>query len=61
VAEKFIGIGEFVFDSSMAAAHASQYFKHISANSNAPVPTPLVKLAEKRQEVNNSSSSSWWK
>jgi len=58
-AEKYIGVGEFVFDSSMAAAHASQFFKKTSANSNAQIPSPLAKLAETTQQ--NSGSSSWWK
>jgi hypothetical protein len=59
VAEKYIGVGEFVFDSSMAAAHASQFFKKTSANSNAQIPSPLAKLAEKTQQ--DSGSGSWWK
>lgn len=44
VAEKYLGVGEFIFDSTVAAAHASQYFVRTTTTSTAPLPAGVDKL-----------------
>lgn len=58
MAEKYLGVGEFLFDSSVAAAHASRYFGSTRATQQAPVPAALERLEkpEARQ-----SGGGWFK
>lgn len=56
VAEKYLGVGEFMFDSTVAAAHASKYFIRSNPTSTAPLPSGIDKLEQPKP-----ASSSWWK
>jgi len=56
VAEKYLGVGEFIFDSTVAAAHASKYFIRSSPTSTAPLPAGIDKFEQPKP-----ASNSWWK
>jgi hypothetical protein len=56
VAEKYLGVGEFVFDSTVAAAHASRYFMRATPTSTASVPAALGKDRPEPAQV----KSSWF-
>ena len=56
VAEKYLGVGEFIFDSTVAAAHASKYFIRSSPTATAPLPSGIDKFEQPKP-----ASNSWWK
>lgn len=43
MAEKYLGIGEFIFDSTVAAAHASRTFVRATPTSASAMPAALAK------------------
>lgn len=58
VAEKYLGMGEFIFDSSVAAAHASRYFGSTHATASAPLPPGLDRFEKPQPQQ---SGGGWFK
>lgn len=72
IAEKYMGLGEFVFDSSIAAARASQYFAKGQAEDSRAKASLFETFGQSASNLASSSSTTtepargagtggWWK